>query len=506
MDKLTPRLHTMPPVTLLSPYTGRPVVVREQDLGRAIRDDQGKVFYVVEDPEHGRYASMTRKGSPKDLQRYRALQSGEAPANNGSAAPKTPATSGHANAYDATGKRRRNPVGIVILLLVIALVAAGLFVYLVHPEWIGLDSQSPDSAPQQQPLDADDAEPTARTDSSSSSTGSSAVKRVLYVPTGQQGDNKTQTTAPTPALQTDAATADESEHPRLSEVPAMLPQTADEYVDRLIEEVEVSATPADEPTPIIVPTHTWRPDHGRPRVLSEGAADKPYAGFSHRASGLRYKITHKTDGTPAEAGCVLDIRYTAQTLDGKPLIEDGSQTFVLMSGQAIRAFDEGLAGVHEGEQLKLFVPRGHSDAGTLPGIERIPDEPFMLDVQLVKVRPGVTHIVEQPGDVDVDPAMPGDTLAIHYLARVEGQDEVIATTVRDGKPLSVTLGQHAVIPGLELGLVGMRPGEIRLLSIPPYLAYGDEGAAGGLIPPDAVLSFRVTLVRIERQDQGEEDQ
>ena len=47
----------MPAVTILSPYSGKPVKVREQDLGRAIRDEQGRVFYIVEHPEHGRYAA-----------------------------------------------------------------------------------------------------------------------------------------------------------------------------------------------------------------------------------------------------------------------------------------------------------------------------------------------------------------------------------------------------------------------------------------------------------------
>ena len=67
------RRADMPPVTILSPYSGRPVKVREQDLGRALRDEQGRVFYIVEDPEHGRYAARTRKGSPKDLERYREI-------------------------------------------------------------------------------------------------------------------------------------------------------------------------------------------------------------------------------------------------------------------------------------------------------------------------------------------------------------------------------------------------------------------------------------------------
>ena len=47
----------------------------------------------------------------------------------------------------------------------------------------------------------------------------------------------------------------------------------------------------------------------------------------------------------------------------------------------------------------------------------------------------------------------------------------------------------------------MRPGESRQLTIPPYLAYGKYSVAGGLIPENAVLSFRVTLVGIVDEDE-----
>ncbi|MEO0476349.1 MAG: FKBP-type peptidyl-prolyl cis-trans isomerase, partial [Planctomycetota bacterium] len=250
--------------------------------------------------------------------------------------------------------------------------------------------------------------------------------------------------------------------------------------------------PADTPVTRTPPQPLTVPIAFAPRQPRQTGYDD----FRHTASGLRYKITHVTDGVSAKAGNYLTIRYTASTLEGKPLINDASQSFILASGQAIRAFDEGLAGIREGEQLRLLVPRGHSDKGAMPGVERIPDQPFLLDVQLVSVRPGVTYIIESPGLVDQRPAMPGDTINLHYLARVEGRDEVIDATIHRGQPMRITLGNNEVIEGLELGITGMRPGESRQLTIPPYLAYGKYSVAGGLIPENAVLSFRVTLVGI----------
>lgn len=468
----------MPPVTILSPYSGRPVKVREQDLGRALRDEQGRVFYIIEDPEHGRYAARTRKGSPKDLQRYREVESNAAKLDTD---PDRPAAT-NLQAHDATGKKRRNPVGLLVVVLLLAAVAALGYVYLNHPEWLGL------GAPADETNDADEAalvEPAPQ--------GSPRIIDTAAKPTPTQIDKApTDPRAPGIAaapLPTPAKPAAHADHPPMPD-----------GMDEDPEPVFVSATTLPRrDTPA---AHKPKPTRTVPITF---AAPKPrqiaYEDFRHTASGLRYKITHVTDGVSARAGNYLNIRYTAQTLDGKPLINDASQSFILASGQAIRAFDEGLAGIRQGEQLRLLVPRGHSDEGALPGLERLPDEPFLLDIQLVSVRPGVTYIIESQGDIDSRPAMPGDTIDLHYLVRVEGRDEIIDATVHRGQPMRITLGSNEVIQGLELGITGMRPGESRQLTIPPYLAYGKHSVAGGLIPENAVLSFRITLVRIVADDQ-----
>lgn len=484
----------MPPVTILSPYSGRPVKIREHDLGRALRDEEGRVFYVVEDPDHGRYAARTRKGSQKDLERYREIEANVAKLHD----EVGPDTQGILQAHDATGNKRQNMMGIALIVLIAIVMAAIGYAYIQYPEWFDQQDEAGDF-----PTEADPAPLDADPQSALPAQGN---------PPAASADEKAAQPAD-PAVELSA--------PGIAAAPLVIQRVASAVLPRdtpLVDEM------GDDPEPIYVATSnealheqlseaSREPSAGQPTPIPEPKAvpivlaandtisPTNYDDFRHTASGLRFKITHLTDGTSARAGNYITIRYTAETLDGKPLINDASQSFLLAKGQAIRAFDEGLAGIREGEQLRLLVPRGHSNTGTLPGIDRIPDEPFLMDVQLVSVKPGISYIIEKQGDIDSPAALPGHTVDLHYLAKVEGRDEVIDATVHRGEPMRVTLGNNEIITGLELGITGMRVGESRQLTIPPYLAYGKYSVAGGLIPENAVLSFRLTLVRIVEDDQ-----
>lgn len=86
----------------------------------------------------------------------------------------------------------------------------------------------------------------------------------------------------------------------------------------------------------------------------------------------------------------------------------------------------------------------------------------------------------------------GDTVEVHYVGQLEDGQAFDSSLSRQG-PLEVTLGQGQVIPGWEQGLLGMCLNEMRRLTVPPHLAYGDEGFPP-TIPPRATLIFVVQLV------------
>jgi peptidylprolyl isomerase len=92
-------------------------------------------------------------------------------------------------------------------------------------------------------------------------------------------------------------------------------------------------------------------------------------------------------------------------------------------------------------------------------------------------------------------AKPGDTLIVNYVGVAFSTGKEFDASWDRGQPLPVPLGKHKVIQGWERGLVGIRKGGRRMLTIPPELAYGSQGYPPA-IAPNETLIFVVDAVGI----------
>jgi FKBP-type peptidyl-prolyl cis-trans isomerase len=98
---------------------------------------------------------------------------------------------------------------------------------------------------------------------------------------------------------------------------------------------------------------------------------------------------------------------------------------------------------------------------------------------------------EGTGDV----AQSGKSVEVHYTGWLKDGTKFDSSRDRN-RPFTFTLGAGQVIKGWDEGVAGMKVGGKRKLVIPAALGYGSRGA-GGVIPPNAELTFEVELLKVK---------
>ncbi|MEV4544840.1 FKBP-type peptidyl-prolyl cis-trans isomerase [Micromonospora echinaurantiaca] len=92
-------------------------------------------------------------------------------------------------------------------------------------------------------------------------------------------------------------------------------------------------------------------------------------------------------------------------------------------------------------------------------------------------------------------ARPGQQANVHYVGVAHSTGREFDASWNRGEAFEFPLGGGRVIAGWDQGVVGMRVGGRRRLTIPPHLGYGDRGA-GGVIKPGETLVFVVDLLGV----------
>jgi FKBP-type peptidyl-prolyl cis-trans isomerase FkpA len=134
---------------------------------------------------------------------------------------------------------------------------------------------------------------------------------------------------------------------------------------------------------------------------------------------------------------------------------------------------------------------GKSPPGASSSPSRTTAAPAINALDIVDLQPGTGAAVAA-----------GQTAVVQYTGWLyetsapEKKGREFDSSRTAGQPFRFVVGTGNVIKGWDQGVLGMKVGGHRRLTIPADLAYGDVGA-GDVIPPGATLVFDVELVAIE---------
>lgn len=124
-------------------------------------------------------------------------------------------------------------------------------------------------------------------------------------------------------------------------------------------------------------------------------------------------------------------------------------------------------------------------------------------IEATEIMPGLSMRLLQEGNGAA--AEPGHTAVVHYTgwlydqSAADNRGKKFDSSVDRGIHFEFPLGARRVIRGWDEGVVGMKIGEVRELTIAPEMAYGDR-QVGDLIPPGSTLVFEVELADLKGLD------
>jgi FKBP-type peptidyl-prolyl cis-trans isomerase len=220
------------------------------------------------------------------------------------------------------------------------------------------------------------------------------------------------------------------------------------------------------------------------------------------------------DGPAVKTGDVAEVHYTLYLASNRP-IETQNSVFRVGS-HPLEGWNLGIPGMKVGGKRKLIIPPALAYGAYRQGNDIPANAELIFDVELLRILPempaspskkqvatfAVPPNADPPSGLKIEdlkdgigqPAKPGDRVQVLYRGTLLDGKEFDSNRNHDA-PFVFTLGMGQVIKGWDKGVVGMKPGGKRKLTIPPDLAYGNKGRRPK-IPPNTTLVFEIELLRI----------
>ena len=120
-----------------------------------------------------------------------------------------------------------------------------------------------------------------------------------------------------------------------------------------------------------------------------------------------------------------------------------------------------------------------------------PETKPIIKNKIIKTKSGMNIEITQQGAGEA--ITNGKVASMLYTGKLQDGTVFDSTAKRNNAPFTFTLGVGQVIKGWDEGVLGMKVGEKRTLTIPSDLAYG-AGGIPGVIPGGATLVFDIELV------------
>ena len=136
----------------------------------------------------------------------------------------------------------------------------------------------------------------------------------------------------------------------------------------------------------------------------------------------------------------------------------------------------------------LYFLFSRSSGKPAPAVNKVTP---VIDAQTVTTASGLQYVDEVIGG-GPSPRT-GQMVSVHYTGTLMNGTK-FDSSVDKGTPFSFPIGMGRVIKGWDEGLMTMKVGGKRRLTIPPELAYGAKGS--GIIPANATLIFEVELLGV----------